>query len=406
MLSDVYFPRVNGVSTSVQTLCRALIRLGHHITLVAPKYVVAPDHAPQAGAAPGRSDGSADGPELLRVPARRVPLDPEDRLMRGGDLRHLSRRLAGRPCDVLHVHTPFAAHYAGLRLARRLGVPAVETYHTLFEEYLQHYAPLLPAAWLRFAARRLSATQCNQVAGVVVPSTAMAARLRAYGVRRATHVIPTGLDAESFTPGDGMAFRARHGITAGRPMALYVGRAAHEKNIRFLLAATATARRSVPDALLVVAGEGPARAALAADARRAGLGEAVRFVGYLERGRELPDCYAGADLFVFASRTETQGLVLLEALAQGVPVLALAEMGTRDLVGQGAGTVAGAPEATAFGRQMAELLAAPARLRELGQAGRSTARRHSADAMATAVLDVYRVAVAGAPLPARQPALS
>ncbi len=271
MVSDVYFPRVNGVSTSIATFRTALAGCGVESTLVAPAYPGTADEGD------GKADGEADG--ILRVPARAVPLDPEDRVMRWRILMGLAPRLAHRQVDLVHIHTPFLAHYAGLRLARALGVPALATYHTLFEEYLYHYVPLVPRPVMRGLARGFSRAQCNALDAVVVPSSPIRERLAAYGVTRPMHVLPTGMPETAFVRGDGAAFRARHGIAADRPVALFVGRVAHEKNIGFLLEAVDHARRALPQALLIVAGDGPARAALRARAASLALAENVLFLG-------------------------------------------------------------------------------------------------------------------------------
>lgn len=383
MVSDVYFPRVNGVSTSIATFRTALAGCGVASTLVAPAYPGAADKA----------DREADG--ILRVPARAVPLDPEDRVMRWRTLTGLAPRLAQRKVDLVHIQTPFLAHYAGLRLARALGVPVLATYHTLFEEYLYHYVPLVPRPVMRGLARRFSRAQCNALDAVVVPSSPIRERLAAYGVTRPMHVLPTGMPEAAFVRGDGAAFRARHGIAADRPVALFVGRVAHEKNIGFLLEAVDHARRALPQALLIVAGDGPARAALREQAASLQLAENVLFLGYLDRHGELPGCYAAADLFVFASRTETQGLVLLEAMAAGTPVLALAEMGTRDILEPAASAHIGPDDVAAFGARMAELLADRAGLRARGETARADARRWNAQAMAARLAGLYGELIEG-----------
>ncbi len=330
-VSDVYFPRVNGVSTSIRTFRDELAALGHESMLVCPDY-----------------PGAAPASDLLRMPSRRVPLDPEDRAMRWSDLRALDARLAGERFDLVHVQTPFLAHYAGLRLARRRRVPVVATYHTLFEEYLYHYVPLAPKAWTRAVARRFSRSQCNALDAVVVPSGPMRAALEGYGVTAPMEVIPTGIPLDDFARGDGAAFRRAQGIPPDRPVLLYVGRVAHEKNIGFLLRMAAEVRKRVPDVLLVVCGEGPAEGSLRREAARLLLEPNVAFVGYLDRRTSLLDCYRAADLFVFASRTETQGLVLLEAMACGTPVVALAEMGTRDVLREGEGARIAPDDPAAF----------------------------------------------------------
>jgi len=372
MLSDVYFPRINGVSTSIETFRGALAAQDVQTQLIAPRYA-----------------NEADTPDIIRVPARRVLGDPEDRLVHYGKLRRAALKAAA-DCDVIHIQTPFAAHYAGLHAARALHKPVIATYHTLFEEYLQHYIPWLPAAGLRGLARRFSRGQCNALDAVIVPSTAMRERLGEYGVTRPLHVLPTGLPASAFAPGDGKAFRARHGIPAEQPVALFVGRVAHEKNIDFLLHAVTIARRSLPDLLFLITGEGPARADLELQAIQLGLRDQVRFLGYLDRRSELPSAYAAADVFIFASRTETQGLVLLEAMAQRCPVVALAIMGTADILQPGLGCRIAPDDPTGFAQALVNLLADPAARLQLGDAARTYAKEWSDQALATRLADLYR----------------
>ena len=372
MVSDVYFPRVNGVSTSIETFRRTLAAQGVELRLVAPRYGGEPDEA-----------------GVVRVAGWPVPGDREDRLV-GWRAMHRATLAAAGGCDLVHIQTPFVAHYAGLAAARRLGLPVIATYHTLFEEYLQHYAPLLPAGWLKRRARGLSRRQCNALDGVIVPSTAMRERLLGYGVDAPLHVLPTGIPVERFRGRDGAAFRRQHGIAPERPVALFVGRVAHEKNIGFLLDALRHALARHPALLLLIAGEGPARAELEARVRREGLAEAVRFIGYLDRAEALPACYAAADVFVFASRTETQGLVLLEAMAAGLPVVALAEMGTVDILGPGRASLAPPPEPAAFADALAGLLDDGVALRRLAAEAPVYAAEWSDAEMAARLARLYR----------------
>ncbi|MDE2439884.1 MAG: glycosyltransferase [Betaproteobacteria bacterium] len=372
MVSDVYFPRVNGVSTSIETFRRTLAAQGVEVRLVVPRYSDEPDE---------------EG--IVRVAGRPVPGDREDRLV-GWRAMHQAVQAEARTCDLIHVQTPFIAHYAGLKAARALGLPVIATYHTLFEEYLQHYAPFLPAAWLRGQARRFSRRQCNALDAVVVPSNAMRQRLENYGVTTPLHVLPTGIPIAQFGGGNGMAFRLRNGIVEDRPMALFVGRVAHEKNIGFLLEAILQARQSCPEILLVIAGEGPAMGDLQAKVGVLGLQQAVLFIGYLDRRQALPDCYAAADVFVFASQTETQGLVLLEAMAAGVPVIALAEMGTIDILAPGRGALSPPADAQAFGDTLGHFLSRPTAWRQLADEAPIYASEWSDVAMAERLAALYR----------------
>ncbi len=149
-----------------------------------------------------------------------------------------------------------------------------------FEEYLFHYVPFAPRSVMRALARRFSRGQCNELEGVVVPSRPMRDALRDYGVTTAMEIIPTGIPLAEFAGGDGSRFRAAHGIPPHRPMLLFVGRVAHEKNIGFLLRMMERLREKVPDALLVVCGEGPAEAPLRREAQATGL--AVRIAPPLD----------------------------------------------------------------------------------------------------------------------------
>lgn len=373
-ISDVYFPRVNGVSTSIRTFSRELQALGHEVIVVAPDYPQSDSEEPEG---------------IIRIASRRVPLDPEDRLMRGDALRELPARLSGKTFDLVHIQTPFAAHYAGLRIARELGVPCVATYHTFFEEYLYHYVPFAPRALMRALAREFSRRQGNEVDALVVPSRAMHAALSAYGVRSLMQVLPTGVRLEELAGGDGAAFRRLHGISAGRPLLVHVGRVAFEKNIDFLLHALLRVRARHPDAMLLIAGEGPALPHLHSLARSLLLEDHVKFVGYLDRATALLDCYRAGDAFVFASRTETQGLVLLEAMALGVPVVSLAEMGTLDILDAGRGALVAANDTVAFAETICRLLDEPSLRRRLAAEGRAYAAQWSAAKQAEKLARYY-----------------
>ncbi|MBI5901754.1 MAG: glycosyltransferase [Rhodocyclales bacterium] len=381
MVSDVCHPRVNGVSTSIETFSGALARLGVRITLVAPEY---------PGANHALDTAAASCAEVVRLPSRGVPFDPEDRLMHWRELGALDRRLASADFDLVHIQTPFAAHYAGLRFARRRRIPCVATYHTHFEEYLFHYIRFLPRAALRLAARSLARHQCNALDAVVVPSSPMAETLHNYGVRRALHVIPTGLPDSQFIRGNGARFRQQWGIAPTRLIALFVGRAAFEKNIDFLLDAIAAARRKQPHLMLVVAGEGPALPSLRRRAQALRIGDHVRFVGYLARDGGLRDCYAAADVFTFASQTETQGLVLLEAMAIGLPVLAIPALGAAEIIAPARGALPAADTPAEFARQLNQLLDNPQRLEAMSREAIAFARGWDADAQATRLAALYR----------------
>lgn len=376
-ISDVYFPRINGVSTSIRTFRHELQVLGHEVTLIAPAY----------------GQGEAPEADLIRIPARPVIRDPEDRFLKWRHILNLTPELAKQGFDLIHIHTPFVAHYVGVALSKRLGLPRVESYHTFFEEYLYHYIPFLPKAWLRFAARRLTNTQCNNVDALVVPSTAMLGILRNYGVKSPAAIVPTGIELERFKGGNGARFRERYGIPGDRPTLVHIGRVAFEKNIDFLLEVTKEVKQQEPRILLIIAGEGPALNHLKKQVDALGLKDNVLFIGYLDREAELPDCYHAGDAFVFASRTETQGLVLLEAMALGIPVVSTAVMGTRDVVGPGRGALVAEDNVADFTAKVLTVLRDPELRQRLSAEGREYVKSWSAKACALRLLELYQLAL-------------
>ena len=356
-ISDVYFPRINGVSTSIRTFVLQMQNLGHEVHLIAPDYdVVTEDEA-----------------WIKRIPARSIYFDPEDKLMKYGEAMKLLPALEQEKYDIVHVHTPFVAHYLGLKLAAQLNIPCIETYHTFFEDYLHHYLPWMPKSIARGIARMISKRQCNAVDAIVAPSNPMLDVLRKYGVNVLSEVIPTGLQDSSFTTADGQAFRLKYGIAVDRPMLLYVGRVAFEKNIDFLLEMTKLLAEKRPDVLLVVTGEGPAEAGLHKLAKTLEIEKNVQFIGYLDRNRELNACYESADIFVFASKSETQGLVLLEAMAQATPVVAIAELGTASILIEGKGALIAPDDTAKFAERVHQLLLNPEHRFELGNRAKSYA---------------------------------
>ncbi|MEO6351994.1 MAG: glycosyltransferase [Oxalobacteraceae bacterium] len=373
-ISDVYFPRINGVSTSIATFRRNLHALGHTVHLIAPDY----------------GTPSADETDIMRVPARQLPFDPEDRLMRYKWVMQHLNQLRGEQYDIIHIQTPFVAHYLGIRLSRLLGICSVETYHTFFEEYLHHYIPLVPRNVTRFVAKRFSRHQGNSLDGMVVPSNPMLDILKSYGISTQTEVIPTGIDPESFVFGNRAAFREKYDIPQDRPVLLFVGRVAHEKNIGFLIEAVNHVRKEIPDVLFIIAGEGPAQDSLKLEVKELGLDENIMFIGYLDRHTELNSCYRAADIFIFASRTETQGLVLLEAMAQGTPVVSTAELGTRDVLQEGAGVRIAQEDVADFSAKVVNMLNDAAQRKALADAGRDYAREWSASKQAQRMLLFYQ----------------
>ena len=374
-ISDVYFPRINGVSTSIRTFVKQMQDMGHTVHLIAPEYGVKTE----------------DEAWIKRIPARSIYFDPEDKLMKYGVALDGLMALRAEEYDIVHIHTPFVAHYLGLKLAHLLDVPCVETYHTFFEDYLHHYLPFIPKGIAKGIARFISRRQCNAVDAIVAPSQPMLDVLRQYGVKSKAEVVPTGLQAHSFAKADGAAFRAKYGIAADRPMGLFVGRVAFEKNISFLLRMWVDLIKKQPNALLVVAGEGPAEVSLHALSKELNLEDNIKFIGYLDRNTELNACYQSADVFVFSSLSETQGLVLLEAMAQSTPVVAIAELGTKSILVEGEGALIAPHNEMIFAEKVHTLLSNKSVRNALGKTAYHYAKTRWTDrAQAERMINFYK----------------
>jgi glycosyltransferase involved in cell wall biosynthesis len=217
--------------------------------------------------------------------------------------------------------------------------------------------------------------------------------LMRYGIQTPAEVVPTGIDLAQFGQGCGARFRERWGIPPTRPLLVHVGRLAFEKNCDFLLRMLAHVRAAIPNVLLVIAGGGPALKRLQRLARRLDLDQQVLFTGYLARDGSLEDCYCAGDAFVFSSRTETQGLVLLESMALGTPVVAIAEMGTREVLRDSEGCLIAEHDEAQFAAQCVRLLREPVLRAELAASARAYAQRWSAPVLAKRMVDFYAAAL-------------
>ena len=303
--------------------------------------------------------------------------------------RAINRLHQQNPIDLIHIQTPFNAHRAAKRMARELNIPCIETYHTHFEEYMHNYVPLVPRQVFRPLIRFMTRRQCQGLQGLIVPSSEMLKVIRSYHVSLPTRILPTGIDPERFKSGDGEAFRARHFISPEQPVMVHIGRIGHEKNIDFLLHVHREVLAKKPDTIFVIAGEGPALEHLKNLADKLDIQDNVRFVGYLDRATSLLDCYRAGNVFVFSSRTETQGLVLLEAMACGLPVISTAKLGTRDILLPQRGALVAEENVSKFTEQVLKILDHPGLQQRMSREGRDYVMEWSHEAMSHTLFELY-----------------
>jgi len=381
VLTNTFTPHVGGVARSVERFVAEYRRLGHRVLVVAP----------ELGIAPEVEEG------VIRVPALvgftggdfAVPVPVPGRVAAAVD------RFGPH---VVHSHHPFLLGDTALRVAAARGLPVVFTHHTLYECYT-HYVPGDSPRMKRFAIE-LAVGYCNLCDAVIAPSESVEELLRERGVTVPIRVIPTGVDLPRFATGDGAAFRAARGIPPEALVVGHVGRLAPEKNLGFLARAVAGFLEARPEARFLVVGDGPARVTVAEELARRGLAERLHEAGVLG-GEELVSAYRAMDLFAFASHTETQGMVLAEAMAAGVPVVAVDAPGAREVVrDRENGRLLPADDEDAFAAALAWVadLRGEARGR-LAAAVAETARRFSLERTAADALDLYRYLVRARPAP-------
>lgn len=336
VFTDSYKPYVSGVVNSISTFNRELRRLGHNCFVFAPGY-------------PGYAD---DEPGVFRFRSIKAPTNPDFRLAIPLS-RSVIARLRSLQVDVIHTHSPFLMGGLGARSAHRLGLPLVFTYHTLYEEYV-HYSPIARGLAKRLM-RKISRDYCNRCDAVIAPTQVVSDLLLTYGVKTPVIVNPTGIDLSRYEQLDQSWLRLRYGIPAEHRILLFVGRLGQEKNVTFLIRAFAKVADSDPRSTLVLIGGGPLRSDLERLSRSLGLSSRVVFTGPMQPD-DMPTAYGGADIFVFPSMTDTQGMVITEAMAAGLPVVAVRAYGTNNVVDDGVNGLLTAADETEFADAVATLL--------------------------------------------------
>jgi glycosyltransferase involved in cell wall biosynthesis len=316
MFTNTYLPHVGGVARSVDFFAEDLRKLGNHVLVVAPTF-------------PEEVKGENEE-QVLRVPAIQN-FNGSDFSVRISVPFIIAGKINEFQPDIIHSHHPFLLGDAALRTARRQERPLVFTHHTLYEKYT-HYVPLDSDNMKRFVIN-LSTEYANLCTRVVAPSRSVSVLIKDRGVTTPVEEIPTGVDLAFFKKGKGMRFRKALGIPENEQVIGHVGRLAPEKNLRYLAEAVAFFLNENPGLFLVVGG-GPSEENIHRIFQDHGLEQRLILAGE-KSGLKLSDAYSGMDLFVFASKTETQGMVLVEAMASGMPVIALDASGTREVVVNG-----------------------------------------------------------------------
>lgn len=314
-LTNTYLPHVGGVARSVDAFVTEFRKRGHRVLVVAPEF----------------ADQIDNEKGVVRIPAIQN-FNGSDFSMALPVSGLLTDELNRFQPDIVHAHHPFLLGMTALRIARYRELPLVFTHHTLYERYT-HYVPADSETLRRFVIE-LATRYGNLANQVFAPSESIANLLRKRGVTSPIAVVPTGVYPGRFANGDGKRFRIHHNIPETAFVVGHLGRLAPEKNLLFLAKAVARFLQKHRHAHFLLAGSGPMEQELEAIFREHGLAQRFHSVG-VQRPDQQNDAYHAMDVFAFASKSETQGMVLTEAMAAGVPVVALNANGAREVVCDG-----------------------------------------------------------------------
>ncbi len=375
--TNYYHPVVNGVVRSVASFREALMKQGHNVFVFA------------------QSDGDYKDTEpfIFRYPSLPLPL-PGDISAALPVSPFVEQLLPSLKLNVIHTHHPILLGQTAKRRANELGLPLVFTFHTQYWEYT-HYVPFPQEAIQEFLKNRIHkwlrdyVQKCQHI---ILPSESMKEMLmRDYGLESSYTVIPTGTNLEPFLNADANSLRAEMGWQKDTIL-ISVGRLAPEKNWDTLLRAFAEVQAEHPGVRLVLIGEGPARNSLETLAAELGVADSITFTGALPF-EQIPRYLKAADIFTFASVTETQGLVTIEAMAAGLPVVAVDGPGTRDIVSHGKQGLLVKNDPAALARGINRLLASPERIQRLGRSALRKAKLFDIDQLGKQLIRVYEESI-------------
>jgi len=371
LFTDTYVPEVNGVVTILKMMTRELRREGHEA------YVFCPNH-------PDRDDFCTG---VYRFPSL------EFIFYKGMRVAIPYNRSALRlipSLDIIHSHDPGSIGLLGLWASGRYHIPHVHTYHGLYMDYRRYLPRVIRPT--RGMVKSMSRLLCNRCDAIIAPSYQMKYEMESYGITRPIYALPFGVDEEEFSQEIRWNVRATLNLPT-EDLLLYAGRLGVEKNLGFLLRSFRRLLSIRPSVRLIIAGDGPQRQFLERYAMSLGIAQFVTFMGFLQR-RDLIDLYKQT-LFVFSSKTETQGLALVEAMMAGAAVVAVGIMGPRDIITSGETGILVGEDENEFARACNRLLQDGNERQRIGMAAREWARSQNSQVSTKRLLDIYSRCVYG-----------
>jgi endonuclease/exonuclease/phosphatase family metal-dependent hydrolase/glycosyltransferase involved in cell wall biosynthesis len=371
MVTNTYTPIIGGLEKAVQSFTDGFRAKGHNVLILAPEF----DNMPE------NEEGVIRIPAIRRFNGSDFSVRLPIPIMLFGELNKF------KP-DIVHAHHPFLLGDTALRIASRYQIPLVFTHHTKYEDYT-HYVPLNSPAMKRFVIE-LSTGYANLADCVFAPSQSIKSLIVGRGVTTPVQVVPSGIDDQKFIRGNREAFRQRCHLSAEDFVIGHIGRLAPEKNIEFLLDAVVVFLKQHARAKFLVGGYGPSLQLIKSTFAQNGLSERLCYAGVLEHN-DLIDAFHAMDVFAFSSKTETQGVVIIEAMAAGVPVVALAATGIVDVVTNDNGYLVKKESTEDFSNALMNMTHLSREKYQTLQANcRKTASQYSIERMCEGALTIYK----------------
>ncbi len=314
IFTDSFRPYKSGVVKSIESFSNQLTSMGHDVYVFGPDY---PNCEKEEGVF-----------RFISIPA---PTQPDFTI--GIPISAtVGKTIKELGIEIIHLQSPFLMGRMGLKFAKRYDIPVVFTYHTMYDQYV-HYLPFAKNL-SKVLMQRWSKDFCNQCDLVITPTEIVQEHVKNTGVNVPVINLPTGIDIDEFEDTDPTWLRKNFDFKDDETILLHIGRLGKEKNVPFLLKAFKEILTHKPEGRLVIVGGGPELSNLQDMAEGLEISRYVTFTGIIPR-EQLINAYAGADIFIFASLTETQGLVLCEAKAAGLPVVAVKALGASEMVRDG-----------------------------------------------------------------------
>ena len=320
VFTDSYLPYISGVVRSIETFSMELKKLGHSVYIFAPRY----SHYMN-------KEDKNEEEGVFRFASIPAPTNREFTLAVPFSWR-FKPVIEKLHLDIIHVHSPFLLGRLGARYARKKGIPLVFTFHTLYDHYL-HYVPFNQNL-TKEITQKLCSDFCNNCDQIIVPTSIVGDYIKKFGVNCQVKKLPTGINFDDYAKPNAKWLREKYNIPGEQKILLFVGRLGKEKNVNFLIRCFKQIHNLLPETHLVMVGEGPEKQELKKTIIEMNIAEYVTFTGKMSN-TDVVNCYFGADLFVFSSVTETQGLVIAEAKAGGLPVIAVNAFGPSEMIANG-----------------------------------------------------------------------